>query len=588
MKKKTIPILTVCALIVIIVAIIGGSVLLRKYSPSKEHKDLTSYYNITADNQVAIVLNNELTSSYATLIDGHIYVDYNFVHDTLNSRFYWDHNENILLYATSRDLISAEADSNKYLITKSSVDYGRPVVKANSDSAYIDLDFVKEYTDFTYEYIKDPNRIVITNQWGDYDTASVKKNTAVRVKGGIKSPILKDITESSDVTVIEQGDKWSKILTDDGIIGYVQNKRLSDISTKTRTSDFTPDTFAHITKDFNICMAWHQVTNSSANTNIASVLSSTKGVNVISPTWFYLNDNNGNLANLASLDYVNYCHSQGVEVWALVSNLENKDADSAEVLTHTSKRQNLVNQIVSMAIQYNLDGINLDFESLNQSKVGDAYIEFVRELSIKCANNGIVLSVDNYVPTSYTAFYNRAEQANFADYVVIMGYDEHYAGGDAGSVSSIGWVKQGVADTLAEVPADQVILGMPFYTRVWQLTKNTTSSKDSTDSEDNNDTKDNDNTSDSDYDVSSKIYGMRAADALLADNGVTKTWDKESGQNYAEFTSGDSTFKVWLEDASSTEERLKVMQDNKLAGASFWKLGFETSDVWNTIIKYTN
>lgn len=587
MKKKTIPILTVCALIVIIVAIIGGSVLLRKYSPSKEHKDLTSYYNITADNQVAIVLNNELTSSYATLIDGHIYVDYNFVHDTLNSRFYWDHNENILLYATSRDLISAEADSNKYLITKSSVDYGRPVVKANSDSAYIDLDFVKEYTDLTYEYIKDPNRIVITNQWGDYDTASIKKNTAVRVKGGIKSPILKDITEASDVTVIEQGDKWSKILTDDGIIGYVQNKRMSDISTKTRTSDFTPDTFAHITKDFNICMAWHQVTNSSANTNIASVLSSTKGVNVISPTWFYLNDNNGNLANLASLDYVNYCHSQGVEVWALVSNLENKDADSAEVLTHTSKRQNLVNQIVSMAIQYNLDGINLDFESLNLSKVGDAYIEFVRELSIKCANNGIVLSVDNYVPTSYTAFYNRAEQANFADYVVIMGYDEHYAGSDAGSVSSIGWVKQGVADTLAEVPADQVILGMPFYTRVWQLTKNT-SSKDSTDSEDNNDTKDNDNTSDSDYDVSSKIYGMRAADALLADNGVTKTWDKESGQNYAEFTSGDSTFKVWLEDASSTEERLKVIQDNKLAGASFWKLGFETSDVWNTIIKYTN
>ncbi len=576
MKKKTIPILTVCALIVIIVAIIGGSVLLRKYTPSKEHKDLTSYYNITADNQVAIVLNNELTSSYATLIDGHIYVDYNFVHDTLNSRFYWDHNENILLYATSRDLISAEADSNKYLITKSSVDYGRPVVKANSDSAYIDLDFVKEYTDLTYKYIKDPNRIIITNQWGDYETASVKKNSTVRVKGGIKSPILKDITETTDVTVIEQGDKWSKILTADGIIGYVQNKRMSDISTKTRTDDFTPDTFAHITKDFNICMAWHQVTNSSANANIASVLSSTKGVNVISPTWFYLNDNNGNLANLASLDYVNYCHSQGVEVWALVSNLENKDADSAEVLTHTSKRQNLVNQIVSMAIQYNLDGINLDFESLNQSKVGDAYIEFVRELSIKCANNGIVLSIDNYVPTSYTAFYNRAEQANFADYIVIMGYDEHYAGGDAGSVSSIGWVKQGVADTLTEVPADQIILGMPFYTRVWQLTPKDTSSKDSSDS------------NDSSYDVSSKIYGMRAADALLTDNDVTKTWDQESGQNYAEFTSGDSTFKVWLEDANSAEERLKIVKDNKLAGASFWKLGFETSDIWNTIIKYTN
>jgi len=241
-------------------------------------------------------------------------------------------------------------------------------------------------------------------------------------------------------------------MTADGIIGYVKNSTLSSTETKERKSEYTPETFAHITKDFTICMAWHQVTSQSANSTISSVLAGTKGVNVISPTWFYLNDNNGNLANLASMDYVNYCHSQGVEVWALVSNLENADADSTEVLTHTSKRQNLVNQIVSMAIQYNLDGVNLDFEALSRENVGDAYIQFVRELSIKCGNNGIVLSIDNYVPTEYTSFYNREEQANFADYIVIMGYDEHYAGSDAGSVSSLSWVKQGVSDTLKEVP----------------------------------------------------------------------------------------------------------------------------------------
>ena len=169
-------------------------------------------------------------------------------------------------------------------------------------------------------------------------------------------------------------------------------------------------------------MAWHQVTNQSANNAVSSVLANTRGINVLSPTWFYLNDNNGNIANLASLNYVNYCHNQGIEVWALVSNLENKNVDTTEVLTHTSKRQNLVNQIVSMAIQYNLDGINVDFESMNGEKVGDAFIEFIRELSIKCKNNGVVLSVDNYVPMSHTSFYNRKEQANFADYVVIMGY----------------------------------------------------------------------------------------------------------------------------------------------------------------------
>lgn len=323
-------------------------------------------------------------------------------------------------------------------------------------------------------------------------------------------------------------------------------------------------------------MAWHQVTNSAANAAISSVLASTKGVNVISPTWFYLNDNDGNLANLASIDYVNYCHSQGVEVWALVSNLENSDADSAKVLTHTSKRQNLVNQIVSMAIQYNLDGINLDFESLNRDDVGDSYIEFVRELSIKCANNGIVLSVDNYVPSSYTSFYNRAEQANFADYVVIMGYDEHYAGSkEEGSVASLSWVKQGVADTLAEVPADQVILGMPFYTRVWALTPQSSS--------DNQD-----ESADTDYEVSSQIYGMRAADTLLASNNATKTWLEDCGQNYSEFKNGDVIYKVWLEDSSSAEQRLKLIDENNLAGASFWKLGFETNSIWDTIIKYIN
>lgn len=577
MKKKALPVLVVCVLILLIVAIMGISALVKKYTPSKERQDLSDYYGLTSEEQVAIILNNEVMESTARMIGDHVYLDYNFVHDHLNPRFYWDANENILLYATSRDLISAEAESNSYLITKSSVDYGRPVVKATSDSAYIDMDFVREYSDLTYEYLPEPNRIILYNVWGDYEAAPAKRSTSVRAKGGIKSPILADLKEKDMVSIIETGDSWTKVMTEDGIIGYVQNKRLSAASTQTRASEYTPDAFAHITKNFDICMAWHQVTNRTANSDIASVLASTKGINVISPTWFYLNDNNGGIADLGSIDYVNYCHSQGVEVWALVSNLENRDADSSYVLTHTSTRQNLVNQIVSAAIQYNLDGINLDFEALNREEVGDAYIQFVRELSIKCANNGVVLSVDNYVPTSYTAFYNRSEQANFADYVIIMGYDEHYAGSEEeGSVSSLGWVRQGVIDTIAEVPANQVILGMPFYTRVWALTPDA-------DAGDNED-------SDANilYTVSSQVYGMRSASTLLANQGVEKQWLEESGQNYAEFTSEGILYKVWLEDAASAEARLKLVDEYRLAGASFWKLGFETSDVWDTIIKYIN
>ena len=576
MKKKALPVLVVCALIVIIVAITGISALIKKYTPSKERQELREYYNLTSEDQVAIILNNEVIETTAKMIGDHVYIDYQFVHDSLNPRFYWDANENILLYATARDLISAEADSNSYLVTKSSIDYGRPIVKATSDSAYIDLDFVKEYSDFTYEYFSDPNRIIVYNTWGNYEVATVRRNTHIRVKGGIKSPILADVKEKDQLCVLEVGDNWTKVMTNDGVVGYVQGKRLSGTTENTRSSDYEPEVFAHITKDFEICMAWHQMTTRAVNSDVASVLASTKGVNVISPTWFYLNDNNGGIADLGSTDYVNYCHSQGVEVWALVSNLENSDVDTTYVLTHTSTRQNLVNQIVSVAIQYNLDGINLDFEALNREEVGDAYIQFVRELSIKCENNGIVLSIDNYVPTSYTSFYNRSEQANFADYVVIMGYDEHYAGSDEGSVSSLGWVRQGVIDTLAEVPANQVILGMPFYTRVWALTPDEEAG-------DNDDIDANIL-----YSVSSQVYGMRSANNLLANYGVEKQWLEDSGQNYAEFESEGITYKVWLEDSASAEARLKLMDEYELAGASFWKLGFETSDVWDTIIKYIN
>lgn len=572
MKKKVIPILTVIALIFLIAAILIISMLVRKYSPSKEHQSLTEYYGITETDQIPVVYNNEVMDG-AKLIDGQVYLDYQFVYNNLNSRFYWDANENILLYTTANDVISVDIDSSTYQISKSTEDFEKTIVKADAQTAWIHIDFVKKYSDFIFNYVDNsPARLVIHNEWGDTTVASTKKATQLRLKGGIKSPILADLEKGTELTILEEGDNWDKAATEDGIIGYVQTKRLGTASSKALSNDFEEETFSHILKDKKICMAWHQVTNSAANQDIASILAVTKGINVLSPTWFYLNDDNGNLADLASKDYVKYCHSQNIEVWALVSNLENNDVDTSFVLTHTSVRQNLVNQIVSMAIQYNLDGINLDFEAINP-EVGDAYIQFVRELSIKLENNDIILSVDNYVPTSYTAFYNRAEQANYADYVVIMGYDEHTSvSEEEGSVSSINWVKEAVANTLKEVPAEQTILGMPFYTRIWELTP--------ADPESDSDS--------GDYTISSKAYGMKAAWSTVTAYGAEPVWLDDCGQYFAQYSKGDTIYEVWLENSDSAEERLRVMDENSLAGASFWKLGFETPDIWDTVIKYTN
>ena len=575
MKKKLLPALIIIGLIILVSGIIGVSALIKKYTPTKETKDLGEYFNISSEDEAALIVDNTVSDHKAKIIDGNIYVDYNFVHDSLNSRFYWDANENVLLYTTATDIVSAAADSNTYTVTKQSNDFGYPIVKATSDSALVALDFVKLYSNIAYNSYEDPSRIVITTDWTKVETATVSKSTQVRVKGGIKSPILKEVAKDDSVTIMEAGDNWDKVATEDGIIGYIKSKNLSDSKETTlENSDYIEETFSHIKKDSDVCLAWHQVTSKSANSKVASVISSTKGVNVMSPTWFYLNDNNGNIADIASKDYVSYCHSQGIEVWGLFSNLENTDADAAYVLTHTSTRTTLINQIMSAAFNYELDGVNIDFENLTQEAYGDSYIEFIRELAIKCHNNGISLSVDVTVPASYNKFFNRTDMANFADYVVIMGYDEHYNGSDAGSVASLPWVTTGVTDTLKEVPADQIILGMPLYTRIWELTPK----------------EDDDTVSDSEdqsqYNISSAVYGMDAAAAQVSGNGATASFDEESGQNFAEWSVGTTLYKVWLEDSTSLEQRLKLVSDNKLAGAAFWKLGFENSTIWDTVIKY--
>ena len=575
MKKKLLPALIVTGLIILVVIIMGITALINKYTPTKKTEDLKEYFNISSDDEAALIVDNELSDYKAKIIDKKIYVDYKFVHDSLNSRFYWDANENVLLYTTASDIISAAADSNSYSVTKQTNDFGYPIVKATSDSALIALDYVKQYSNITFKSYDDPARIVITSKWDEIDSATVSKPTQVRVKGGIKSPILKEVKKDDKITILDSGDKWDKVATEDGVIGYIKRKALSESKkTKLTNPDYEEETFTHIKKDKDICLAWNQVTSQSANSKVPQVISSTKGINVMSPTWFYLNDNNGNLADIASKDYVSYCHSQGIEVWGLFSNFENTDVDAAYVLTHTSTRTTLINQIMSAAFNYELDGVNIDFENITEAAYGDSYIEFIRELAIKCHNNGISLSVDVTVPASFNKFFNRSDMANFADYIVIMGYDEHYKGSDAGSVSSIPWVTEGVESTLKEVPADQIILGMPFYTRIWELTPKEDDDA-VTDTEDQ-----------SKYTVASQVYSMDAAAAQLATNNATAALDEKSGQNYAEWSVSNKLYKVWLEDNTSLEKRLKLVDDNKLAGAAFWKLGFENSSVWDTVIKY--
>ncbi|MCI9446601.1 MAG: glycosyl hydrolase family 18 [Lachnospiraceae bacterium] len=577
-KINKAPILAAIAFIFIVLLAAFISTLVKKYTPTKERADLQEYYNVWEADDMALILDRKLVEEKAKLWDGRVYLDYQAVRKYLNQRFYWDANENILRYTTDTDVVTVNAGENAYMVGKKNENTEYTVVKADGEAVYLALEFVQKYTNLDFKVNAEPNRVQITSAWGQVSRADVKKKTAIRLKGGIKSPIVADVPKGSSVTMIDQGDDWSRVCTEDGMIGYLKNSKLGEVTSETISRAFEEPEFAHLLKEETISLGWHQVTSPEANDRVADVLQATKGINVISPTWFYLNDNEGNIYSLASRDYVTYCHGQGVDVWGLISNLENPDVDTTYVMTHTSTRDYLTNQIIAAAIEYDLDGINLDFEALSQ-EAGDSYVQFIRELSIKCENNDLVLSVDNYVPTSYTEFYNRAEQAVFADYIIIMAYDEHYSGSeDIGSVSSIGFVENGVKDTLKEVPAEQIILGVPFYSRVWELTPKEGSGEDVESASENY----------VPYTFTCTEEGMQTTEDICTANGAKMVWSEEDGQYVAEYASEDKKHKVWIENEESIEMKLKVMKDSRLAGAAYWKLGLERPSVWDTIIKYVN
>ncbi len=582
--------------IILIFAAIGGFLIWQRYGASNEKADLEQYYGLDQEDEIAVVVNNEVVREDSDtqtensepapapgkVYDGQYYIEYSVVRDRINKRFYWDPNENILLYTLPDGNVSVEVGNSEYteLTETKSVDY--TILKTEGRTAYIALPFIQEYTNMEYEVYDDPGRAVITSEWGEIQTAEIKRDTQVRYQGGVKSPILAEISKNSKVVVLEDENDWMKVGTEDGFIGYVKTSTLSDMTTETTSREFEEPVYTNISKDYTVNMAWHNVSNSDANSYILETIAGTKGLTTIAPTWFNLADTEGNISSLADADYVNYAHQSNLEVWAVLRDFHggiNSYDETYEVLSYTSKRTKIINQVIANAIETGIDGINLDFE-LVSTECGEHYIQFVRELSVRCRQNGLVLSVDNYVPQPYNEHYDIEEQGVVADYVVIMGYDEHTEGSyEAGSVASIGYLENGIEDALESVSAEKLIAGVPFFTRLWFETPKT-----------EEELAEQAGTEAASYPnkVTSSAYGMTEAAQVVADAGAQTQWDEETMQNYAEWEADGGTYKIWLEDDQSLEEKLKVIKSNNLAGVAEWSLGMEDSGVWDLILQYVN
>lgn len=543
MNKKYKPVIAV-AVLVILVAILGiVTHVVMKYIPSSEKMDLNEYYGEMADGEIALVIGTEKLEERG-LVDGdRVYLPLDVVNTYLNQRYYWDSANQQILYATLSELTSVSASSE-----------AGDKVWVKDDKVYLNLTYVQEFTDLDAYITKDPYRISIQYKFKNVKTVTVKKNTSIRYRGGIKSAILTSVKKGTKLRLIEEMENWDQVATDDGYIGYIDKKKVGEAEKTKFERSFKREQYSYLTMDSKVNMVWHQVTSTDANAYFADATANMTGVNVISPTWFYLTDTSGNIASIASADYVSQAHEKGLQVWGLIDNFT-QEVSTTETLSSTAARQNIISQLIQAAQDVGMDGINVDFESLSED-VGTHFLEFLRELSIECHKNNLVLSVDNPVPEDFTSHYDRAEQGRVVDYVIIMGYDEHYVGSEAGSVASLPWVEQGIQDTLDEVPAERVINAIPFYTRLWRTTGGN---------------------------VTSEAIGMDQAQQTIADNNVETYWDKTTSQNYGKYDIDNSTYQIWLEDAQSVAEKVKLVSKYDLAGVSAWKLGFENNGIWQVI-----
>lgn len=556
-KKKAAPVLVVLILIVLVGAAGVVSFLINRYKPGTEYMTGNEYFNLTDENSVALIQNGELLEEQAVLIGGEPYAAYTYVESQLNSCFYWDEETKGILLTTSggvQTLLPGDAAVAK-------TPGGQPAVQQESDgTVYISLDVVKEYTDLDYAYYSDPNRVVIRNEWDGVEQATVQSDTAqVRQKGGIKSLILADVQKGDTLLYLENLDNWCKVMTADGYTGYIQTEDISEPEAiEARTAK--KDSYERITRDHKINLVWHQSTSTESNDAMAEMTAEMTGVNVISPTWFSVTDETGTISSLASADYVKLAHDAGREVWGLIDNF-NEAFDETTDLACASVRSRIIEQLLAEAASCGMDGINVDFENLKEAGIPH-YLQFLRELTSAAHAQNLVVSVDTPVPQAYTMYYQRGEQARFVDYMIVMAYDEHFAGSEeAGSVSSLPFVQQAVEEMTRVMPADQVICGIPFYTRVWTEKFGQSA-------------------------ITSEVLGMDGAKNYAKENQMTETWDASLGQNVATVETSDARYTIWMEDEQSMEEKLKVIQSADLAGVAEWKLGFECADVWSLISKY--
>ncbi len=516
--------------------------------------------NEIKDKMNIIINNNDVTTSmkFDAFVDEKdiVYIATKDIANFFDEDIYYDNVYDQIITTSETKVAVLPIDKKEITVNGSTIKiYGSAIKKENE--FYLPFSELNDIYNVEIKYNKESNILTVDSLNREQKKANASKDVSVKYKPTIFSKTIDKIEKGDSVIVIESKDNgWYKIRTKLGKIGY----------TKDITNVYSVREEIENKKQIEgkVSLVWDYYSEYATAPNRQGT--KIDGVNVVSPAFANLEKSGSLNINIGETGkkYVEWAHENEYKVWAIVSNNSYK-APTSEVLNDYKKRADLINKIVTMTISYNLDGINIDFENMNESDK-DVFSRFIIELAPRLKEYGKVLSVDVTAPDGspdWSLCYNRNKIGKIADYVIFMAYDQYgVSSTSAGTTAGADWVEVNIKKFLGqeEVAAEKIILGMPFYTRAW----NETSSG-----------------------VKSTVISMKYVDSAIPEE-ATRQWNNDLKQYYVEYQKNGTNYKMWIEDENSIEAKFVLMHNYNLAGAAYWQKGMEKEGIWELVEKEIN
>lgn len=571
-KKSSFGFFKKLVAVLIVLVVLAGAVFVYLYTKNRDcFNSINSVLNSVSNREIYIDGEKIYSNPKPIYQDEEVYIPTSVICANFEYNALYDKTSGILSIATDFERVKLTKDQNVYYVNGQKNDFGKKTFIVDGNGTYIASGMVEKFYNLDVEFSEKYETLAFetttnTRNVGVVETEEYISNSngdKVSVKYGNNETVNPKAMKGDYVSIYNEKDGDAKIMTSEGFVGYISSDSIGERSIKESVEKVKTASTSNKFYDGKVEVLFEQVSIMAANYNY---INSTVpiGVDVLVPTWFSFKvtdgETDGTVVSLADKSYISKAHKNGVKVWGLISDNFNSKV-SRKICNSATLRESTVNQIVKFVEQFNIDGINVDFENIPQDAMR-GFTQFLRELSAELNNKNKDLSIDVYIPRVWSSYYNRKEFGEIVDYFIVMGYDEHTDSSDtSGSVATKQWSEDSITLTeAAGVPQEKLILAIPFYTRAWRET--------------------------ADGQIESSALGMEDGYNYMKNKGADFKWDDEAGQNYAEISSNGERFRMWLEDEKSVAERLKIINKHDIAGVAAWRRGLEKTEVWPIIKKY--